>query len=85
MSRLESVYLIHAAKMLQLILVRALALTVLLASCRAAKLSAVPDFGANPSSITMAIYVPDQLPVQPAIIVVVGSIWSNRRAVTGIH
>lgn len=40
-------------------------------ACRAATLTSVTDFGANPSSITMAIYVPDTLPTGPSIIVIV--------------
>jgi hypothetical protein len=37
----------------------------------AASLVSVRDFGPNPSGITMSIYVPDKLPPNPAIIVVV--------------
>ncbi len=37
----------------------------------AASLVQVRNFGPNPSNVTMSIYVPDKLPPNPAIILVV--------------
>lgn len=48
---------------------------LLAAASHAAKLTAVADFGDNPSKITMSIYVPDKLPAKPAVIVVVGDAY----------
>jgi acetylxylan esterase len=38
----------------------------------AASLQPVPNFGPNPSKITMNIYVPNKLAESPAIVVLVG-------------
>jgi acetylxylan esterase len=43
----------------------------LAALASAASLVPVRDFGPNPGRITMNIYVPDKLPPNPAVVVVV--------------
>jgi len=45
-----------------------------LATCQSAKLTPVTNFGANPSSITMDIYVPNTLAAKPPVIIVVRSL-----------
>jgi acetylxylan esterase len=50
---------------------KALLTAALATLASAASLVQVRNFGPNPANITMSIYVPDKLPPNPAIVVVV--------------
>jgi len=47
-----------------------------LVTCQTAKLTPVTNFGTNPSSITMSIYVPNTLATNPPVIIVVRTFFT---------